>query len=225
MIQRNCIKPITEAIIMNRYNESNLSHVETLDFIVDIELLRMEKLIEEREIYEEQFLSMETTFLNGEFDYMISQYEQETKKEEINYFEDDSENLFVYDDYLSQLHDEKLIVEREEYELKYLDDLIDYFALNDFYDCQIKAMEEGELFKRNGFDDDFNYVPDYEYWEYEEKMFWHLHYLKESQFEEQTTCKCGYLDYMPHDDGLCDYLDCYDYPEGPEENLSGIKLY
>ena len=33
---------------------------------------------------------------------------------------------------------------------------------------------------------------------------------------------CGYdLDYMPNDD-IYDYLDCYDYPDSPNENLDGI---
>ena len=73
-------------------------------------------------------------------------------------------------------------------------------------------------------DYDFDFE-DYEDMQYEEELSWDLHYLRESQFETQSQCGCPYDDYMPNDDGLCDYLDCYDYPEGPNENLSGIKYF
>lgn len=112
------------------------------------------------------------------------------------------------------------------YEVDYFSIVCDCFAFVDCYDYQIAAINEEDFFKRNGYDYDYKYeVEDYEdyvYDEYEEEMFYYLLYLKKSQFVPQTTCGCAYLDYMPNDDGLCDYLDCYDYPNGPNENLEGI---
>ena len=210
---------------MNMYNEMELNE----DFVVDIELSHIERLIEMREAYEEEFFSLEPS--DDEYYYMISQYNQETAKQELDYiayedFEDDFIDL-EYEDDPDRLRDEKLIKEREEYESS--DSLfIDDFALNDFYDLQIAAKEEEEFAEVNGYGYDFKYEPedyeDYEYDEYEEEMFYHLLYLKESQLVS-SNCGCAYLDYMPNDDGLCDYLDCYDYPEGPDENLWGVKYY
>lgn len=206
---------------MNKDNNIKLNE----DYVVDIELLRIESLIEKREEYEEKFFSVEPPF--DEFDYIISQYNMELESQEINYipedFKEDLENPFELEDRMNQLRDEMLIEEREKYENDPLPIVLDEFALNDFYDFQIEAMEEEEFLKENVYDD---YEPDFdsEYWQYEEDMFWKLHYLRQTQFE-QPKCGCAYMDYMPHDDGLCDYLDCYDYPEGPEENLNGIKFY
>ena len=165
----------------------------------DIEMLRIERLIVERQDYEDAFFSLEPQ--NDELEYTISQYIRE--------IENISFNPFEYEDYLIELRDEKLIKEQEKYEQNNFS-----FSEVDVYDFQIKAMED-ELFE-NDYDS--------EYYQYEEEMFYHLQYLKSSQFEK-PTCSCMDLDYMPHDDGLCDYFDCYDYPEGPDENLSGVKFY
>ena len=217
---------------MYMYNKLNLKE----DFVVDMELLRIEKLIEQREAYEERFFSLEPNV--DEFEHIISQYNQELENQEnapiTEYFEDDLSNPFEFEDRQNQLRDEKLIKEREEYESSDFLVIDDYFASNDIYDFQIAKRQEEEFLEINEYDYDFEYEPedyedygdynDYEYYQYEEEMFWTLHYLKQSQFEA-PKCNCVYMDYMPNDDGLCDYLDCYDYPEGPDENLSGIKYF
>ena len=194
------------------------------DYVVDIELSRFEKLVEEREAYEEEFLSMEPPV--DDIIHLIEEYCNQTEFDEVTFsfndFEVDVVNPLEYDDRLIQLRDEKLIKEREEYES--FDIIPDDFAINDIYDCQISAMDEDELLVRNGFVCSYEDYLDYENSQYEEEMFWNLHYLRESQFEK-PKCSCAYMDYMPNDDGFCDYLDCYDYPEGPEENLNGIKFY
>ena len=207
-------------------NNNNLNE----DFAVDIELLRIEKLIEEREAYEKEFFSLEPS--TAEFDYMISQYCLELEKLETDYAMNDYEEYlsdsFEYDDLQNQLRDIILINEREEYEAIFFSTIDEDLVINDIYECQIAAMEEEGFHELNGYDYDFEYEPedydDYIHDQYEEEMFWNLHYLRQSQFEK-PKCSCAYIDYMPNDDGFCDYLDCYDYPEGPDENLNGIKFY
>lgn len=204
-----------------KFNEENA---------VDFELLRIEKLIEEREAYEKAFLSLEPQA--DELEYRISQYEQEIETKNFQRLRQDFEEVlsdpFDFEDRQNLLRDVMLIKEHLEYESS--DNIIvdDFFASNDIYDFQIEAREEEEFIKQNGYDYDFKYEPedygDYVYDPYEEEMFWHLHYLRESQLE-RPKCSCAYMDYMPHDDGMCDYMDCYDYPEGPEENLNGIRFY
>ena len=206
-------------------NNNNLND----DFAGDFELLRIEKLIEEREDYEKEFLSLEPS--TAELDYQIFQYELELEDMETNLnsndFEEDLSDPFELEDLHNLLRDMSLIREREEYEAIHFSTIEADLFREDIFDFQIAAREEESL-EQDGYDCDFEYEPedyeDYVYDPYEEEMFWDLHYLRQSQFEK-PKCGCAYMDYMPHDDGLCDYLDCYDYPEGPEENLNGIKFY
>lgn len=206
---------------MNMNNNFKLNE----DYVVDIELLRFEKLVEEREAYEEQFLSMEPP--KDMFDYQITEHEYGLEIQELlglrDDFEEELSDPFELEDRQNQLRDKILIENRERYELNHSSVVIDEFALNDFYDCQIEAREEEELSERNGFD--YDYGPeeygDFIYDQYEEDMYYRLRYLRESQFEK-PDCACAYMDYMPNDDGMCDYLDCYDYPDGPDENLGGV---
>lgn len=199
------------------------------DFAGDFELLRIEKLIDEREAYEKEFLSLEPS--TAELDYQIFQYELELEDMETNLnsndFEEDLSDPFELEDLHNLLRDMSLIREREEYEAIHFSTIEADLFREDIFDFQIAAREEESL-EQDGYDCDFEYEPedyeDYVYDQYEEDMFWNLHYLRESQFEK-PKCGCAYMDYMPNDDGFCDYLDCYDYPEGPEENLNGIKFY
>ena len=205
---------------MNMNNENELN----VDYIVDIELSRMEILIAEQENYENEFLSTEP--LDEELEYQIEQYESLIENYELNYpldyFEVKFDYSFEKEDSLMNLRDELLIEEHERCEsLESIDfDFID----DDIFEYQIESMEEDKFLEENFQDFDFD-PDDYEHIQYEEAMFWKLHYLRESQFEAPSSCGCPYDDYMPNDDGLCDYLDCYDYPEGPNENLSGIKYF
>ena len=216
---------------MYRNNVIQLNEMENFD-VVDIELLRIEKLIEEQLDYEEGFLSMETTPIE-EFNHTISQYENEIEKQELEYqysqfddLEDDFVNPFGYEDYLIEKRDEMLIKEREEYESNFL--IVDEnVVLDNIYNFQIASLLQEDFIEENEYDYDFKYeneFDDYEYDEYEEAMFWELFYLKETpHFMEPAYCGSSLLDYVPNDD-VFDNLDCYDYPEGPDENLCGVKI-
>ena len=205
---------------MNMYNENELNR----NYVVDIELLRMEILIEQQENYEKEFLSIESP--TYELDYHILQYESLIENYEINCptddFEEEFDYLFEQEDSLMNMRDEVLIKEygnEESFEFIGLE-----FIDEDIFDYQIESFEQDNFLEETVPDYDFD-PEDYEDMQYEEEMSWDLHYLRESQFETQSRCGCPYDDYMPNDDGLCDYLDCYDYPEGPNENLSGIKYF
>lgn len=205
---------------MNMYNENELNR----DYVVDIELLRMEILIEQQENYEKEFLSIESP--TDELDYQVLQYESLIENFEFNCptddFEEEFDYLFEQEDSLMNMRDEELIKEYgSEESFKFIGlEFID----KDIFDHQIESFKEDSFLEENVPDYDFD-PEDYEDMQYEEEMSWDLHYLRESQFETQSRCGCPYDDYMPNDDGLCDYLDCYDYPEGPNENLSGIKYF
>ena len=183
----------------------------------------MEILIEEQKNYENEFLS--TEHQNKELEYQILQYESLIENCELNCLTDDFEEEFDYlfeqEDSLMNIRDEVLI---NEYEKGESFEVIAFeFIDEDIFEYQIESMEEDRYIEENFQDFDFD-PDDYDYMQYEENMFWKLHYLRENQFDA-SSCGCQYNDYMPNDDGFCDYLDCYDYPEGPNENLSGIKLY
>ena len=225
MLQRKLLfTKIREAITMNRYNKFESKE----ENVVDIELLRIEKLIEERESYEAEFFSLEPPADN--LDNIISKYCMEIECHAVlNNLEDDLDDPFEFEEYLNQIRDERLIEEREAYEKEYFSIADENGVLDDIFEYRIASREEEEFIQINGYEYDFNYEPEYEpdfeFDQYEEDMFYELLYLKqESQMASQQSCSCAYMDYMPNDDGLCDYLDCYDYPEGPDENLCGIKF-
>ena len=178
----------------------------TFDLEEEIELLRIEALIEKREEYEEEFLSMESF---NSLDLLISNYDKtDYEINPINSFEDE--------DIQMQLRDEKLIEEREDYESYFFSNIE---SENNLFELQIRSYEEYDIEDEILFEEKFGF----DYDGYEEEMFWNLHYLRENQFIRQPDCRCPYNDYMPNDDGFCDYLDCYDYPEGPDENLYEVK--
>lgn len=190
---------------MNSFNKIDL----TFDLEEEIELLRIEALIEKREEYEEEFLSMESF---NSLDLLISKYD---KLEKVDY-EINPINPFEDEDIQMQLRDEKLIEEREDYESDFFSNIE---SESNLFELQIRSYEEYDIEDEILFEEKFGF----DYDEYEEEMFWKLYYLRENQFIRQPDCWCPYNDYMPNDDGFCDYLDCYDYPEGPDENLYEVK--
>ena len=190
---------------MNSFNKIDL----TFDLEEEIELLRIEALIEKREEYEEEFLSMESF---NSLDLLISKYD---KLEKVDY-EINPINPFEDEDIQIQLRDEKLIEEREDYESYFFSNIE---SESNLFELQIRSYEEYDIEDEILFEEKFGF----DYDEYEEEMFWKLHYLRENQFIRQPDCRCPYNDYMPNDDGFCDYLDCYNYPESPDENLYEVK--
>ena len=175
--------------------------------MIDIEMLRIEKLIEEREDYENAFFAMESNL--KELDLTNYQFNYEIIHKEFD-FEDELNEPLDYD-YLDKLRDEKLIKERQIYEIDYsknfnieiiekdlLDHIIESYNESDFLEFDFESYEEVY------FEDYFDYCYGGYYVEHPKRP------------------SCGDdLDYMPHDN-LFDNMDCYDYPESPNENLNGI---
>ena len=77
--------------------------------MIDFEMLRIEKLIEEREAYENEFFSMEPSFEVENIELDIIQFNSE----------EELENPFEIDDFFDNLRDEQLIREREVYEIQF----------------------------------------------------------------------------------------------------------
>ena len=174
--------------------------------MVDIEMLRIEKLIEEREAYEKAFFSMEP-IVNDENLELINDFEftYEVIFEEFEFDEDLHEPA---EDYFEKLREEKLIKERIIYEIDYFKDL-DYNIIEIDLDKLTEPYEEpdydlGADFEMY-FDDFFDSLP-----------------IEEPTFTKLDYCWCD-EDYLPHD--YYDNQECYDYPEGPKENLCGIIHY
>lgn len=173
--------------------------------MLDNESLRIESLIEEREIYENSFFVMEDISKSNEFDNAIIQYELNQEFNESFDFEDELSYSFVLEDELENLRIEKLIRERESYEIQYFRNLNAPSFEMDSLDIQIQSYDEGDFYP----EPDFGYFDDC--------------YIEEPVMMNKPSC--GYdLDYLPNDDNF-DYLDCYDYPDGPDENLSGIIFH
>ena len=130
--------------------------------MIDVESLRNKKLIEEREMYENDFISIEDIMKSDELDYYgCLQYEEYLIGEfesELDFYNDNL-NGFIYpfedEDFLIQLRDEKLIKERESYEKDYFK-FVD-FPDKDIFDFQISARE-GEFIDVNEYDYDFEYI-------------------------------------------------------------------
>ena len=195
--------------------------------MIDMESLRNEMLIEERQNYENDFISIADIMKSEELDYytgpQFEVYFEKTLESEVPNL-DDFDYSFEFEDRLIQQRDEILIKEHEAYEKNNFEDIDLDLIVDDIFVLQIESFKEDSFLEEIVPDYDFD-PEDYEDMQYEEELSWDLHYLSESQFETQSQCGCPYDDYMPNDDGLCDYLDCYDYPEGPNENLSGIKYF
>ena len=195
--------------------------------MIDMESLRNEMLIEERQNYENDFISIADIMKSEELDYytgpQFEVYFEKTLESEAPNL-DDFDYSFEFEDSLIHQRDEILIKEHEAYEKNNFEDIVLDLIVDDIFDHQIESFKEDSFLEEIVPDYDFDFE-DYEDMQYEEEMSWEIHYLRESQFETQSQCGCPYDDYMPNDDGLCDYLDCYDYPEGPNENLSGIKYF
>lgn len=165
--------------------------------MVDIEMLRIEKLIEEREAYENAFFSME--YKDEEFKFRISQFEeiyQDYLVEPIDY---EYGLMESFEDYFEKLRDEKLIKERITYEIEYFKNFTYEPIEMDFLDHVIKSYEESEIqepdFTMYDFfpEDNFDYPP-----------------VVEPVFRK-PLCHWDEMDYMPNDDF---YENCYYYPDG-----------
>ena len=173
----------------------------------DREILRNQQLIEERIEYENDFIYIEGIEKSDELDcYAHPQYEQ----------------------YL----DEKYIFEDEYYVDKKLDtefDLEDACDLNrdeqliEMYEAQIEAYYKEinhEIIEYDSLDaaiEDYNQPPEPDYYDcfdaYDEC------WVEEIPMDA-SYCGGQLIGYVVNDSGFCDY----DYPEGPDENLQGLRF-
>jgi hypothetical protein len=166
--------------------------------MLDIEMLRIEKLIVEREAYENAFFSMEPNDI--EFELTIPQFDdcQEFIVEPFNY---EDELIEPFEDYLEKLREEKLISERIAYEMEYSKKL------------NYKIIEgNSESLTEPYSKPDYHLLPYYDM--YPDDFFDHCP-VEEPTFRK-PSCNWGDMDYMPNDDS---YEDCYYYPDG---DLLGI---
>lgn len=200
LLKKECqsqVQKEKEELIDHFYLNTNLGGKNMLDF----NELRNEQLIKEREEYENDFISMVDIIKSGELDYYAGfQYSE--------YYLGDFDIEFDMEDYFIQLRDEKLIREREAYELEYYSQIAEDPVEYDALDIQIESYE-GDY-----------YECDFEYFEYDDYFD---SYYEEHSYMEASYCGNHFLDYIPNDD-LFDNLDGCDYPEGPDENLLGFKF-
>lgn len=165
-------------------------------------MLRIEKLIEEREAYENEFFSIEQK--DTEFDFIISQYEdyQEIIVELYDYEE---ELIEPYEDYFEKLRDEKLIKQRIAYEIEYSKNL-DYKIIEMNSDSLPEILDEPYDEPDYDFEPDFDICPNdfFDYCPVIEPII------------KKPSCYWEDMDYMPQEDY---YADCYYYPDG---DLLGI---
>lgn len=193
--------------------------------MVDINELRDELLISQRESYENDFFSVVEIEKSNELDEQIFCHE---------YGEDYL--IFEFESNISK-RDEKLIKEREEYEASYfsIEELIkekenfentlhpiyELLTIEEWNNMMVQKYEENFVFHYEDYSDyNFDYNYDFDYYE-------DYGYLDDYQAFQRPSMEasygcCGLLDYIPNDD-LFDNLDGCDYPEGPDENLLGFR--
>lgn len=107
---------------------------------------------------------------------------------------------FEFDDYYNQIRDEQLIEMYESQIMEYYMEIDDYESQYDPLQESIDSLEKPE--------------PDYGFFDYD---------YDNCYFEEipmDAAYSCGELHgYVVESGGFCDY----DYPEGPDENLQGLR--
>ena len=170
----------------------------------DMEDLRNQQLIEEQEEYENSFISIEEIIKSDEMDFQIAEYRDFEEKFESEEYCMDLD--FDFENYMDELRDEQMIEERLAYESSLYLEVEDYYADYDPLDAQIEAFEY-----------------------YEEVGYDFVHYdfeLEEDYIEEinMDAAYCGnaIFGYVVEDDEF-DSFGEYDYPEGPSENIGGLR--
>lgn len=194
----------------------------------DKEILRNQQLIEERIEYENDFIFIEGIIKSEELDYYTTpQFEEYYCEVELFEYEEVSitnfDGEFEFEDYLEQLRDEQLIAARLNYEMEFFSQIPDDAFDDELISAQIKSFEDDYAPDYDYFED--NFTPDYDCFEdYQYYNPYEDHYIEEHNVMESAYCGGNYMDYIPNDD-VFDRIDGCDYPEGPEENLNGIKFF
>ena len=186
--------------------------------MIDIEVSRNMKLIEEREDYENDFISIEDILKSEELDYYTTpNYEEYFLKKAEDDFIQDLDWEFELEDCLSQLRDERMIeahMDMDEYPFEIDLDIAEYDPLG----AQIKSLEYGEDITECEYWDD-NYYDFDDFYDYEDPIedyfYFESHKFERNSYLEASYCGGNYLDYMPHDD-IYFRIDGCDYPEGPD---------
>ena len=193
----------------------------------DADYLRDMQLIEEREVYENEFIREEDIIKSDEMDYYNCPLYEEYISPDYEIVEypcaEELDLGFDFEDYFIRLRDEQLIAERLAYESRFLQipEEIDPF------DGQIEAYEE-DIFHPDYYD---YYIPDmpcpdfYDCYEddyYVEEIRMDAAYCGDRLYsyvvdDSEGLCEWDYPE--GSEDSLCEY----DYPEGPDENLWGFR--
>lgn len=211
----------------------------------DADYLRDMQLIEEREVYENEFIREEDIIKSDEMDYyncpLYEEYisgtfetEKYSFKEYVSAtfeiqqppYEEELDLEFDFEDYFIRLRDEQLIEERLAYESKFFEipeDIVEYDVLDD----QIESYEE-DLFGLDYYDYYVSGEPCPDFYDCYEDDY----YVEEINMDA-AYCGDRLYSYVVDDsEGFCEYdypegsedTFCeYDYPEGPDENLWGFK--
>lgn len=170
----------------------------------DIEELRNEKLIEEREIYENEFIRVEDIMKSDEIDYYTCPKFEEYFLEDFVYDDivEEFDLEFDFEDYLENLRIEQLIEEREAYEMQYFS-IQKETPQSDLLDLLIESYER------------YDYCPDYNYVD----DCFHDYYFEEYNMDA-AYCGGRLYGYIVDDNESFEELD---YPEGPDENIDGFR--
>lgn len=162
-----------------------------------IDYLRNEELINEREAYEDIFFSMEDILKSEEWDFTIFQYLMQ--------------HDFLFEDECIRLHDKSLIEEMQSCQTDYPSMSEDEIIEKDTLDLIIESSENS-----------FPECRDYDFYGLREDFYeW-------GYFEKYDMDAAYYghdlLGYVVSDDHF-DSLDGCDYPEGPDENINGLRYH
>ena len=171
----------------------------------DRDILRNKQLIEERIEYENSFILIEDIIKSGELDYYTTTQFEEYFNED---YEFNCEDIFMdysdfeFEEYLNELCDEQLIEERLAYENAFISEIDENISEYDPLGAQIESL-------------DYEYSPEFEYYDdyfddYVEEINMDAAYYGNTMF--------GYI--VDENESF----DEYDYPEGPDENLSGFRF-
>lgn len=172
----------------------------------DRDVLRNQQMIEERIEYENDFIHEEGIIKSEQLDYYTHPQYEEYYDAEYHFEHEYSENQeldidFDFEDYCNQIRDEQLIemyeAQIEAYYLEIDEPISEYDSLDAAIEDYNRPVEP-----------DFDYFDSYDDCYFEEIPM------------DAAYCAGELIGYVRDESNICDY----DYPEGPDENLSGLRF-
>lgn len=184
----------------------------------DMEVLRNRQMIEEREIYENSFISIEDIIKSDEVEFQIAKYVFSHDMFEINeFYMNDFDWEFGRRDYLNQLRDEKMILEMQADELSLLSDIEHFYAEQDFLHAQIEEYDKEIEYQIEEHFNLYSCISEVDFYDFRYDEY----YFDEINMDG-AYCGGGLSGYEVEVDPF-DSFNEIDYPEGPSENLNGFK--